>query len=274
VYRAWFVLFASGVALAAPPKAMRKPAPTGLDAEALDTFVQAVLLDKAGDYDAAITRYDRDKLDNIPEVVYNIADLHRRSEEWDRAIKAYKKYLELAPNAPDRAAVQKLIDQIEKTPQTIVVDGEDFDAVVFIDGKLAGPSPLVTSLPDGHHVVERIGPASYEHESVMAAPKQNRHITGYAEAKGNVVMSSNSGYGGSWRDGDKFFQMNGRFTLPPGRVDTFWFQAGRACSPISFEVPAEGMVYVFVDAPKDPKRGACTPIKVSVQRFQFPGAKK
>ncbi|HLL25526.1 MAG TPA: tetratricopeptide repeat protein, partial [Kofleriaceae bacterium] len=156
-----YVLLASA-AVAAPTKPIRKPAPPGLGADQLETFVHAIIADKAGEYDRAASRYRG--LETVPAAVYNQADLERRRERYQRALELYRKYLDIAPNAPDRAAVQKLIAQLEQTPMTVVVDGEDLDAVVFIDGKPAGPSPLVTPLADGHHVVDRIGPTSYKHE--------------------------------------------------------------------------------------------------------------
>jgi len=263
----------ASVALAAPPtKPVRKPAPAGLDADTLANFVDAVIADKAGDLERAVTRY-QNVGKAIPVVAYNIADLHRRMEDYERAVEMYKKYLALAPNAPDRAAVQRLIDQLARTPMSIVVDGEDLDAVVFIDGKPAGPSPLVTRLADGYHVVDRIGPGTYESDSVIAKPMGYKRLTAYRERTGNVVMSSSSSYGGSWNDGGKTFRMHDRFTLPPGRVDTFFFKPGQACSPVSFEVPADGIVYVFVEAPRETKRDRCTPIKVHAQKIQFPAVK-
>lgn len=271
---AWLFILVSGVAFAGPQgKPIRKPAPADLDADSIESIVDAIMLDKAGDYDGAISRYQRTSLKDIPAAVYNIADLRRRAEDYDRAIEAYKKYLELAPNAPDRAAVQKLIDQLARTPQTIVVDGDDFDGVVFIDGKPAGPSPLVTTLPDGDHIVERIGPTTYIHRRVRAQPLRTDHITAYNEASGNVVLSSSEPYSGSWNDGDKRIQMHARFTLPRGRIDTYYFQPGRACSPLSFEVPADGLVYVFVQV-SETKRSGCTPIKVTAQKLQFAAVKK
>ena len=266
------MLFAS-VAFAAPPtKPVRKPAPAGLDADTLAAFVDAVIEDKAGDLDAAITRYQRVGK-AVPNVAYNIADLYRRMEDYERAIEMYKKYLELAPKAPDRAAVQKLIDQLAKTPMLLVVDGDDLDAVVFIDGKPAGPSPLVTRVADGHHVVDRIGPGTYEHDSLTAKAMGYKHITSYREQTGNVVMSTSASYGGSWNDGGKTFHMHDRFTLPPGRVDTVFFKPGQACSPVSFEVPTDGLVYVFIESPRDMNRDGCTPIKVHAQKIQFPAVK-
>jgi tetratricopeptide (TPR) repeat protein len=261
----------SSVAFAAPPKPVRKPAPAGLDKDQLSAYVEAILKDKAGDYDAAVSRYQRIK--ELPAAVYNMADLERRMEDYKRAIELYKQYLDLAPNAPDRAAVQKLIDQLAKTPMTLVVDGDDLDAVVFIDGKPAGPSPLVTQLPDGFHTVDRIGPESYRHDDLVAAPLGYEHDSANSQQIGNVVIST-SGYASNWQDGDKTFLVNQRFTLPPGRVDTYYYRPGRASSPVSFDVPTDGLLYVYIDAPREsPKQGSCQRIKVTAQKIAFPKVK-
>lgn len=264
------LLLSSGVAVAAPSKPVRKPAPPELSADRLSTFVDAVIADKLGDYEKAIQRY-RSAAEGKPlaAIIYNIADVERRSEDLEDAIRDYKKYLELAPQAADRAAVLQLIQQLENTPTSIVVDGEDLDGVVFIDGKRAGSSPLVTTLTNGWHIVDRIGPASYRHDYVDAKPLQRKHLTSYADnAKGNVVLSTSTTYGGSWKDKNITYKMNERFELPPGKYETPFFEAGRACSSLSFTVPASGLVYVFIDAPRDfGKRGACMPIKVTTQNL-------
>lgn len=263
---AW--LLVSSVALAAPPKPVRKPPPPNLDADKIETYVEGLLADKAGDYEKAVQRYRQ--LESEPNVVYNIADLYRRMEEPARAIEYYKKYLAAVPNATDRAVVTKLVAQLAATPQVIVVDGDDLDAVVFVDGKAVGQSPYVGTLSTGPHVIDRIGPASFGSRTVDAKPLDHDHIRIHNEATGNVAMSTPLHYGGSWTDGDKTFQMHGRFGLPPGRIDTYFFQPGRACSPVSFVVPSDGLVYVYIDAPRDVKKDRCTPIQVTAQKLAFP----
>jgi tetratricopeptide (TPR) repeat protein len=267
------VLLAGGIAAASPSqgKPVRKPAPPDMESDRLSRFVDAIIADKRGDLDDAVNRYQSaNSGKDYPAVHYNLADLHRRRERWDEAIRSYEKYLELAPSAPDRAAVQKIIEQIKKTPQQIVVDGEDLDAVVFVDGKPAGPSPLVTTLPEGDHVIDRIGPESYQHDYVNAKPMKDQHVTAYRDGTGNVVLATSTSYGGSWQDGEVTYKMNQRFTLKPGRYDTYFFSPGRACSPVSFQVPADGVVFVFIDAPRKLVRDGCTPIKVTAQKIQFP----
>jgi tetratricopeptide (TPR) repeat protein len=270
------VLVVGGVASAGPTKPVRKPAPPELPADRLSYFVDAVIHDKQGDYDRAISSY-RTAADGKQHaaIVYNIADLERRSEDFEEAIRDYKKYLELAPQAPDRAAVLQLIAQLEKTPASVVIDGEDLDGLVFIDGKRAGTSPLVTSLGDGWHTIDRIGPDSYLHDTINARPLMQKHVTSYSDsAKGNVILSTSSTYGGSWKDREVTYRLNQRFELPPGKYETYFVDPGRACSPLTFQVPRDGLVYVYVDAPDDKrKRDACIPIKVTVQNLPFRGSK-
>lgn len=265
------LLLVSGVVHAAPSKPVRKPAPPDLPSDRLSYFVDAVMADKKGDYDKAISRYrSADDGKKLPAIVYNIADLERRSEDYDDAIRDYKKYLELSPQAPDRAAVEQLIRELEKTPASLVIDGDDLDAVVFIDGKRIGPSPLVTSVGEGWHIVDRIGPDSYLHDTVDGKPMSQKHISGYGrEDKGNVVLSTSSGYGGSWKDREFTYKMNQRFELPPGTYQTYFIEPNRACTPLKFTVPATGMVYVFIAAPRDFKRGECAPIKVMQHNLPF-----
>jgi tetratricopeptide (TPR) repeat protein len=271
------IFLGSTVAFASPQKAVRKPPPPDLTQHELANFADAVVADKAGDDRTAEQEWEgllRDK--PHAHIFYNLADLYRRTEQFEDAVKAYKKYLELAPKASDRAAVEKLIAQIEKRPMSLVVDGEDFDAVVFIDGKVAGPSPLVTTLSDGWHVVDRIGPASYTHRDVFAGPMDDEHVTSNHEEAGNVILSSTLGYGGRWKDGPHELEMNSRFTLPPGRYDTFVFQKGRTCTPLSFVVPpGNAVVYVYIEAARDHRDDKqCLPIKVHAQKLQFPAVKK
>ena len=273
--RAAWLLLVGSVAFAAPPKPVRKPPPPGLTAEQLDNFVDAVIEDKKGELGRAINEYRSSSLADVPAATYNIADLYLRQEDYDDAVKYYKKYLEQAPSAPDREAVQKLIEQIQKTPAQVVVSGDDFDAVVFIDGKPAGASPLVTSVAEGKHIVDRIGPTSYVHGYIEAKPMEHEHVAAYEhhmKKDGNVILSSSLGTVGSWKDGDKQYEMGHRFTLPPGRHDTFYWEPGRTCSPISFEVPKDGLVYVFVDGDRNAK-SKCIPIKVTAQKITFPKVK-
>lgn len=262
-----------------PGPAVRKPASVTWTAEALGTFADAIMADKAGDLEKAEQFYRRGGSDEKqPEVLYNLADVQRRMERTKDAIESYKKYLEAAPDAPDRADVQKLIDKLAATPPIVTVDGEEARAVVFIDGVLAGPSPQSAAITEGKHVFDRIGPTSYAHHTWTGKPAETRHLYGYdnKEELGNVVLSAapTVQLSGRWRDeSNREWELPSRVTLEPGRYQTTLFRDRYACSPLVFDVPkGDGVTFVYIDAPeRDPKdRGACLPITVKVKKVVFP----
>lgn len=256
---------------AQPAAARRKPPTDKYPAQAIDPFVEAVLADKAGELDIAMRRYqDANKISEQANTHYNIADVRRRMERWKQAVESYRKYLELAPAAPDRAEVERLIAQLEQRPGTIVIDGEDPDGVVFVDGKLIGPSPAVLQVSDGRHVADRITPTGHVHRTFDVKPATSEHLrmNSSREEPGNVVLSSNLRFSGSWRDNGNEYRLGGRMELPPGRHETYLLSRDRACSPLVFVAPRPGeVVYVFVDAAES-QRG-CVTIKVQQTKVRF-----
>ena len=111
---------------------------------------------------------------------------------------------------------------------------------------------MVTTLTTGWHIIDRIGSESFFHDDIEAKPMMQKHVQAYArEDKGNVVLSTSANYGGSWRDKGVHFQMNQRFELPPGKYETYFFDPGRGCSNIAFTVPNTGLVYVYIEAPRE-----------------------
>lgn len=260
--------------------ARRKPPPEGYPAEAIAPFVEAVMADKAGDLSLAQRRYqDANKISEQAGTHYNIADVQRRMERWKQAIASYRKYLELSPGAPDRAEVERTIAQIEARPGTAVIDGEEPDALVFVDGKLIGPSPAVLALPEGRHRADRVTPTGHVHRSfeIERASAEHVRMTGSREEPGNVILSGNLRTSGSWRDGGAEYRLPGRMALPPGRHTTHVFSPGRTCTPLTFDAPRPGeLVFVYVEAPEPDRggggggRGGCLPIKVHQTPVRFP----
>src|SRR6266545_3374950 len=120
------LLLTGGVLAGPPPKAppKRKPASEAYSLEALNKFVDGVMADKAGEWRDAERRYEESvQAAPQPNTYYNLADLARRMERLDKAFTAYQKYLELAPNAPDKQDVLGIIDQLQHAPGTLVIDG-------------------------------------------------------------------------------------------------------------------------------------------------------
>jgi tetratricopeptide (TPR) repeat protein len=280
---------ASGVLLLAAltSSAAAQPAPIGgppvrkgvtdkFPAEALSKFVDGIIADKAGDYGDALHAYEAsNKIAPHANTYYNIADVERRAEDHKDAVEAYRKYLELAPTAPDRAAVEKLIAELEKAPQLITIDGEEPNAVIFVDGKLIGPSPVTLRLPLGTHTADRITAttSSSTHLEIRNGRPQHRSLTHVRKGEqGSVILATGPGWntGGSWKDKDtgRTWHMPGRNDLPPGRYETSMWNDTRACTKLAFDVaPGDHLTYVYLDAgPRTPE--GCLPITVKVQKLQ------
>ena len=255
---------------------MRKPASLEFSADALGEFAEAMLADKAGDLEKAHDHYRRSTDDvKQPAALYNMADVERRMERYKDAIETYGKYLEAAPDAADRAAVERLIETLKQTPPILTVDGDDARAIVYLDGVLVGPSPQTIQIPPGWHAIDRIGPTSFEHDALEAKPLEMRHLQSSSrkEEVGNVVFTASSGIqmSGSWRDGDREWRLPHRIDLPAGRYETTAFNERYLCNSVVFDVPkGDGVTYVYLDAPPKPDRSGCTPFTVKTKKLVFP----
>jgi len=254
-----------------------------MTAENIKLFVGAIVKDKAGDPHGATRLYeDAIKDADAANTHYNLADVYRRMEKYDRAIKEYEKYLELAPDAADKAQVARLIDQLKNADFEVVLDGAEPGAVIFLDGKLLGPSPQVVRLPPGgRHAVDRISPTGHRHGSFEARAGHieheilddwSPHQAKDGDVPGNVVISTSGEFNtqGSWVDKKTqiHFEMPGRQTLAPGHYETYPWNDGRTCGPLVFDVPKRGdITYVYLDAkPKTPRD--CQEVATRVQNVK------
>lgn len=267
-----------------PPTPIRKPVPAGMTAEVIKRYVGAIVKDKAGDLAAAARLYqDVIREGDVAGAHYNLADVYRRMEKYDAAIRDYKKYVELAPDAPDRATVEKLIAQLENADFTVVLDGAEPGAVILLDGKLLGPSPQVVHLPPGgRHAVDRISPTGHRHGSFEARAGRHEHevLDDWSphahkdgDVPGNVVISTSGDFttSGSWRDKqtEQLFEMPARQTLAPGHYESFPWNDGRTCAPLVFDVPRRAptstdVTFVYLDAKPRGQHGECQQVATRV----------
>ncbi len=257
-----------------PSPAKRKPALEKYSVESLIMFVDAVIADKAGDLHTADSKYGQIADDGHPSTLYNLADVKRRLENDSQAIRYYQKYLEAAPDAPDRKEVERLIETIKNRPFVAVIDGEDMDAVVLVDGKLIGPSPAHVSPKPGPHVADRIGPRTYRHEIISGRSSGTEHVRmNYTEAEGNVVLvgSWQLRLAGTWEDNGTKYVLPGRFTLAPGHYETYVKSSQYACNKIAFDVgKGDDITYVYVDVMPGDSGKFCKDVITKVQKIRLP----
>jgi tetratricopeptide (TPR) repeat protein len=117
------------------------------------------LYDK-GKYADAVKKFeDAYALRPHPVIFFNIGKCYEKLSEPAKAMRAYRDYLRLLPDATDKAAVQDSIANLErklrdKGVQQLMVFYEPKEAAVEIDGKpLAGPSPATVELAAGDHAL-------------------------------------------------------------------------------------------------------------------------
>jgi tetratricopeptide (TPR) repeat protein len=109
--RARHILLAAAIAAAVPlvPDVAR-----GDDAaEARDHFRKGEKLFALGKFAEALTHYEAAyEAQPMPELLFNIGQCHRNLKNYDQAIFSFEKYLREKPNAANRKAVEKLIDDL------------------------------------------------------------------------------------------------------------------------------------------------------------------
>jgi hypothetical protein len=71
-----------------------------------------------------------------------------------------------------------------------------------------------------------------------------------------------------WEFKGNTFWVDRRFQLPPGHYEIPLYEPNRACSNIVFDVPRDGMVFVFVNAERHPTRD-CSNITVTATKVKL-----
>ncbi|MCZ7681037.1 MAG: tetratricopeptide repeat protein [Sandaracinaceae bacterium] len=84
--------------------------------EARGLFEAGTAAFAAGRYESALDHFERAyELTGLPELLYNIAQSADRLRRDERALEAFRAYLEATPAAEDRAAVEARIAALERT---------------------------------------------------------------------------------------------------------------------------------------------------------------
>ena len=271
------VLVAGLLALAAPAVAGPKAVPAKITKAARDAFAAARAADDAGDLDEALRQYQRAyEISPHPFVLYNLADVHRRKKSYAAAIDAYEKYL-AAEDITDRAAVEKLLAQLRAIPGTLVIEMEEPDGLVFIDGRRAGKVGSY-DVPAGTHVVDIITPITHGYGICTASAGHDStcRVSAKPRKDGNVVLSGRWPMGGlSWpvkhQDGDSVrLEFRGRAVAKPGHYPDLKVMEDQ-CQPLPLDVPkGDVIVFGYVTYPDRATTGRrCYDVAMTVERVTF-----
>lgn len=150
--------------LAAPP-APKKPATPAAAEEsgdvkkAKDLFQWGQKLYKQARYAEAISKFEEAyAVRPHPVIYFNIGKCWEQLGETAKALRAYRDYLRLAPDAKDKETVSDAIANLErrlreKGMQQLMVFADPPSARISVDGKELGTSPVSVELIAGNHTL-------------------------------------------------------------------------------------------------------------------------
>ena len=149
--------------LAAPapkPKADAAPAEeTGDVKKAKDLFQWGQKLYKQARYAEAISKFEEAyTVRPHPVIYFNIGKCWEQLGETAKAMRAYRDYLRLAPDAKDKETVTDALTNLErrlreKGMQQLMVFADPPTARISVDGKELGTAPASVELIAGNHIL-------------------------------------------------------------------------------------------------------------------------
>lgn len=153
------LLFTALIFAAPAPRAAKpaKTAETSETKEARELFQRAQKLYKQARYAEAIEKFEAAyAVRPHPVIFFNIGKCYEQLNETPKALRAYRDYLRMAPDATDRDTVTDAIANLERRlkdrgVQQLLVFADPAQARIEVDGKDLGTSPASIELPAGNH---------------------------------------------------------------------------------------------------------------------------
>lgn len=128
---------------------------------AREAYAAGQMLYNQGSFAEAVARFEEaNTLAPRAGNLFNIGRCYEQLKETPKALKAYREYLRLSPDAKEKSEVDSAILQLEaqlrqRGVQQVVVRAEpERKARVRIDGRDAGFAPVVVELSRGVHAIE------------------------------------------------------------------------------------------------------------------------
>lgn len=157
------VLFVALLTAAPAPRAKAGKAPAAKSAEtgdvkkAKELFQRAQKLYKQARYAEAIEKFEEAyAVRPHPVIYFNIGKCYEQLNETPKALRAFRDYLRLMPDAKDRDTVSDAIANLErrlkeKGVQQLMVFADPPSAHIEVDGTDLGTSPASVELQAGNH---------------------------------------------------------------------------------------------------------------------------
>lgn len=275
------LLLAAGTALAEPVIPAAKTSTDGFPDAARKDFLEGVLYERQGNVHMALARYGTsNSKSKQANSLFNLARLRLKIDDVREAREKFKQYLEAAPKAKDRAAITKLIKELETADPIVTLggrpDGRGRDiepiAMIILDGRVVGPSPATRTLKPGKYEVERVTATTYSRESFTVKEGERRYVTLEGrEQAGNVLISGLARHI-RWKEGDTEYANGARFALAAGHYSLRGDGSNqpKTCTPIEFDVASDKHItYVKVVLDAEDTTNGCRPVRnVSTDRIE------
>ena len=287
------IALCAGVAHAQPAR-KTKQAPDKFTKAASEAFTAAATADTNGDLRTALGLYEKaHAISPHPSTIYNIADVQRRLSLLQQAIKSYETYLVMFPDAKDRAEVETLVDQLSKTPGTLIIyttEASDRDSVdlaagfVLVDGEIKKrPGPVAIQkprnraeislqVPPGEHVVDLVTSLTYATRECEVDPGEQAFCELKAEPRidGNTVVSAVNRRIHVVPDRRGKDMTYKRVELPAGKHRLLVKDRNYDCAPLPIEVAGGNRVsYAFLTTAEPEGFKRCRTLDIKQHRLQF-----
>ncbi|HVK85416.1 MAG TPA: tetratricopeptide repeat protein [Kofleriaceae bacterium] len=295
--RAAWVVLACALASAAHASPKRKTTPDKFTRAASEAFIAAVAADQKGDLRAALGLYTKAfAISPHPSTAYNMADVQLRLNQVKEAMKSYETYLALAPSAPDRADVERLLQKLVEGPAVLTVKttmASDPSSVSFkwmyvlVDGvivKKPGVAPIESEQPrlnfdvaPGEHLVEVISDVTYGRRACVVKPAERNEclMTAPPRIDGTIVISGDDRLviwtsPPSRKDRSPDSVLGKRITLPPGKRKLLVRDRNYECAPILVDVPGgSDLGYLNVTTKESDDLRRCRALDIKRLRLKF-----
>jgi tetratricopeptide (TPR) repeat protein len=127
-------------------------------AQAKQRFSAAKAAYSEGRYKDAVELFTQaNALDPHAELLYNVGQAYEKLGDSANALRVFREYLRLLPNAADRAVVEQKVAKFEESlrargVQQVTISSSPVGATVVLDDREVGKAPWTGEIPPGHHV--------------------------------------------------------------------------------------------------------------------------
>ncbi len=173
-------LLAGAVGAAAPAAEAQRARPSAeARKKAREAYAEGQRLFRQGRFQDAEVAFLR-AYEHVPNAVVwvSVAEARARRGNVAGAIEAYERYLRERPDAPDKATIEKKLEELRATPARLQVVSEPPGASILVDGEETGKqAPAELEVPGGTHELRlRLEGMEEASQQVSVAPGERREV--------------------------------------------------------------------------------------------------